>query len=96
MEFLFFLILAWVAIAAVVAWLAGQRGHNSGVWFVLALFFSPMLVGLLLFCLPRGPGSGASSSGDEWVSRSRRPDWNPPGRVQMGVQDKDPLGIRRR
>ena len=34
-----------------VAWVAGQRGQNAALWYLLALFTSPIVAGLLLLVI---------------------------------------------
>lgn len=51
MEFIF----AWVGFSIVVAVAARTRGRYAGGWFFLSLIFSPLLIGLLLLALPKGP-----------------------------------------
>ncbi len=43
----------WLGFAIVVGVFASRRGRSGFGWFVLALFFTPVLVGLLLAVLPK-------------------------------------------
>jgi hypothetical protein len=49
MSLLFF----WFVFAIIVGVAASKRGRNGGGWFILSLFVSPLLSGLLLLVLPR-------------------------------------------
>ena len=48
MEWIFF----WLGFAILVGILAGKRGRMGFGWFVLAVVFSPLLMGLLVLVLP--------------------------------------------
>jgi hypothetical protein len=42
---------SYVALVFLVAWVAGQRGQNAALWYLLALFTSPIVAGLLLLVI---------------------------------------------
>ena len=46
----------WLILAALVGVVAGLRGRNGGIWFVLAVYVSPLIAGLLVLALPRIEG----------------------------------------
>lgn len=46
------IILVWLVFAVIVAVAANTRGRNAFGWCILALLFSPLLVGLFLLALP--------------------------------------------
>jgi hypothetical protein len=46
------IILVWLVLAVIVAVAANTRGRSALGWGILALIFSPLLVGLLLLALP--------------------------------------------
>jgi Mn2+/Fe2+ NRAMP family transporter len=54
------LVFFYVALAVITGVAANTRGRNPFAWAVLALIFSPILAGLLLFALPKGDGTGDS------------------------------------
>ncbi len=39
----------YLALVFLIAWVADQRGQNGALWYLLALFTSPIVAGLLLF-----------------------------------------------
>jgi hypothetical protein len=43
----------WIAMAAVLAWVAQRRGENTGLWFVISLAASPVLAVLFLMASPQ-------------------------------------------
>ena len=43
----------WIAMAAVLAWVAQRRGENTGLWFVISLAASPVLAVLFLLASPQ-------------------------------------------
>jgi hypothetical protein len=45
--------LFWIAFAIIVGVAANTRGRFGFGWFVLAIFLSPLISGLLLLALPR-------------------------------------------
>lgn len=42
----------WLVVAALVGWVAGQRGRSEIGWMALAFFLTPVLAILLLLCCP--------------------------------------------
>ncbi|HEV8401826.1 MAG TPA: hypothetical protein VGQ31_02190 [Candidatus Limnocylindrales bacterium] len=44
-------ITAYLALAFLIAWIAGDRGQNGALWFLLAVFTSPIVAGLLLLII---------------------------------------------
>ena len=49
--------IAWLALAAVIGWLAGRKGRDSGLWFVLSFFFGPIALVAIILASPRRDGS---------------------------------------
>jgi hypothetical protein len=45
------LLLLWIVLAFVVAFGARNRGRSGVIWFILAILFSPILVGIILLIL---------------------------------------------
>jgi hypothetical protein len=40
--------LIWIALAVLIGWYAStKKNHNGVVWFLLAFFFSPLIVGII-------------------------------------------------
>jgi hypothetical protein len=46
------IVLGWLVFAVIVGFAAGGRGRTGIGWFLLAVLFSPLLMGLLVFVLP--------------------------------------------
>jgi ABC-type molybdate transport system permease subunit len=42
---------SYLALVFLVAWVADQRGQNGALWYLLALFTSPIVAGLLLLVI---------------------------------------------
>ena len=45
--------LLWAVAAVVVGWVAGRRGQNALLWFLIAIVATPLLAGLLLLAVTR-------------------------------------------
>jgi hypothetical protein len=45
----------WIALSVVVAVAAHTRGRDPGNWFIGAILFSPLVMGLMLLVLPEFP-----------------------------------------
>ncbi len=52
---IFAIIVVWLAISAATGRLAGRRGRDSGLWFLLALFSGPIALTVLLRKPPLPP-----------------------------------------
>jgi hypothetical protein len=59
----FSLIFFWLFFAVLVGVLAQKRGRMGFGWFILAVMFSPLLIGLLVLVLGDAAGSKASGAG---------------------------------
>ena len=59
---------AWIAFAVIVGVMDSKRGRVGYGWFLLALVISPLIVGPLVFALPRQYASGATGSASTSVS----------------------------
>ena len=46
-----FSLVGYLALVFLVAWVAGQRGQNAALWYLLALFTSPIVAWLLLLII---------------------------------------------
>lgn len=59
----------WLLFAGVVGLVASSRGRTGFGWFVLALVFSPLLMFLLVVCLPNLKLQRESRARDEAAAR---------------------------
>jgi hypothetical protein len=83
MDLLVTLFVASAILSILVAWVAGQRGRSPGAWFLISLFFSPVIA--LLALLAAGPATG----------RGRTTTTNSPGLDLSRLTDDDLDAIRR-
>lgn len=63
---MFFVLLVWIIFSIVVGYAAAARGRSSIGWFLVALFFSPIIAVLFLIAFP--------SRRDELISRQQLAD----------------------
>ena len=72
---LILLILVWLPLCALVAWLASQKGRSGAGFFLLALFLSPLIGLLAVIAVPRRePGPVAVRGSDLLLCHAcRRP-----------------------
>ncbi len=56
--------IAWLALAAVVGWLAGRTGRDSGLWFVLGFFLGPIALVAIIALGSRRGRPRSTESGD--------------------------------
>ena len=46
-----FSLIGYLGLVFLIAWVADQRGQNGALWFLLALFTSPIVAALLLLII---------------------------------------------